>query len=274
MVDHANYSAQQALRSQAWSGCEANGETKDDIEIHMDGEKYRDSTVPSNSRIQDYFLVQKPVQQCANKHFWFRKCTRAVISLATFIAASITQRLQSSVKGRKCIKKDFAQQRRERMKDRGVDLKKINSLLGISNEEAGLKADISKKYSKETSGVSPLDSRSAKNKSYRESRKKNKRDKDKATAYATQPVSFISCDIMESEPGVTIIAVDESKPIDQVSQRPKSLRFRAMAPETPPPSDSTPPLKFNRSSAKALRVVKVGGHLKSIQKGFMMVSNI
>ncbi|GJT70187.1 putative RNA-directed DNA polymerase [Tanacetum coccineum] len=116
---------------------------------------------------------------------------------------------QYQVKGRKCIKKDFAQQRRERMKDRGVDLKKINSLLGICNEEAGLKADISKKYLKEIYGVSPLDSRSAKNKSYRESRKKNIRDKDKATAYATQPVSFISCGIMESEPGVTIIAVDE-----------------------------------------------------------------
>ncbi|GJW93325.1 hypothetical protein Tco_0172997 [Tanacetum coccineum] len=85
------------------------------------------------------------------------------------------------------------------------------------NEEASLKVDISKNNSKGMSCVSPLDSRSAKNKSYRESRNKNRRYKGKATAYATQPVLFISCGIMESEPGVTIIAVDESKPRDQTA---------------------------------------------------------
>ncbi|GJU87433.1 symplekin isoform X1, partial [Tanacetum coccineum] len=41
----------------------------------------------------------------------------------------------------------------------------LAKILGISNEEAGLKVDISKKDSKGTSGVSPLDSMSAKNKS-------------------------------------------------------------------------------------------------------------
>ncbi|GKA64663.1 G-patch domain-containing protein [Tanacetum coccineum] len=97
------------------------------------------------------------------------------------------------------------------------DTIRLVKILEISNEEAGLKADISKKYSKGTSGVSPLDSRSAKNKSYRESHNKNRRDKGKSTMYATQPVSFISCGIMESEPGVTIVAVDESKPRDQTA---------------------------------------------------------
>ncbi|GJY98641.1 G-patch domain-containing protein [Tanacetum coccineum] len=278
----------------------------------------------------------------------------------------------------------LAQQRRERMKDRGVDLKKINSelevmvqngdqvrsfdlmhltdccqvqrlasiyrlqseqiggnpgtrryvrvtptehtsmpspedtiriakILGISNEAAGLKADISPKDSKGTSGVSPLDSRSAKNKSYRESRSKNRRDKGKATTYATQPVSFISCGIMESEPGVAIVAVDESKPRDQtagsssycafemhttgfgsrmmakmgyvdgnglgkdgtgisepiqVNQRPKSLGLGAMAPETPPPSDSTPPFKSNRSMGQSSRGSENRGSFEKHTKGF------
>ncbi|GKD38802.1 hypothetical protein Tco_1259009 [Tanacetum coccineum] len=93
----------------------------------------------------------------------------------------------------------------------------LAKILGISPEEAGLKADISKKDSKRTSGVSLLDSRSAKNKSYRGSRNNSRRDKGKATAYATQPVSFISCGIRESEPGVTIVTVDESKPRDQTA---------------------------------------------------------
>ncbi|GJT57995.1 hypothetical protein Tco_0993049 [Tanacetum coccineum] len=97
------------------------------------------------------------------------------------------------------------------------DTIRLAKILGISNEEAGLKADISKKDSKGTSSVSPLDSRSAKNKRYRESCNKNRRYKVKAIAYATQPVSFISCGIMESEPGVTIVAFDESKPRDQTA---------------------------------------------------------
>ncbi|GJX24296.1 hypothetical protein Tco_0228741 [Tanacetum coccineum] len=198
--------------------------------------------------------VQKPVQHCSNKHFWSKKCTRAVISLATFIA---------SIEG--SALKRLAQQRREQMKDRSVDVKKINSDLEVMVQNGddvrsfdlthlsdccskiginlsiadihmqkceylhllillvvyfyltafGLKVDISKEDWKETSSVSPLESRSAKNKSYRESHKKNRRDEDKATTYATQAVSFILCGIMESEPGVTIIVVDESKPIDQ-----------------------------------------------------------
>nr|GEZ51692.1 RNA-directed DNA polymerase, eukaryota, reverse transcriptase zinc-binding domain protein [Tanacetum cinerariifolium] len=165
-----------------------------------------------------------------------------------------------------------------------------------------------------TSGVSPLDSRSAKNKGYRESRSKNRRDKDNATAYATQPVSFISCGIMESEPGVTIVAVDESKPKDQtagsssycafemhttgfgsrmmakmgyvggnglgkdgtgisepiqVTQRPKSLGLGAMAPETPPPSDSTPPLsRSSRSMGQSSRGSESRGSFEKHTKGF------
>ncbi|PWA88249.1 G-patch domain, R3H domain protein [Artemisia annua] len=190
---------------------------------------------------------------------------------------------------------------------------RLAKILGISNEEADLKASISKEDSKGTSGLSPLDSRSSKNKSYRESRNKNRRDKGKATAYATQPVSFISCGIMESEPGVTIVAVDESKPRDQtassssycafemhttgfgsrmmakmgyvdgnglgkdgtgisepiqVTQRPKSLGLGAMAPETPPPSDSTPPLRSNRSMGQSSRGSESRGSFEKHTKGF------
>nr|GEV16728.1 G-patch domain-containing protein [Tanacetum cinerariifolium] len=97
------------------------------------------------------------------------------------------------------------------------DTIRLAKILGISNEEAGLKVDISKEDSKGTFDVSPLDLRLAKNKSYRESRNKNIRYKDKATVYATQPMSFISRGIMESKLRVTIVAISESKPRDQTA---------------------------------------------------------
>nr|GEV70928.1 30S ribosomal protein 3, chloroplastic-like [Tanacetum cinerariifolium] len=162
MVDHANYLAQQALRSCLKYGSrQLLGSTG--------------SAMASETWIYRHKLgvVVKPMEKpkMILKYIWMEKNIKIA---------------QSQVKGRKCVKKDFAQQRRGRMKDRGIDLKK---LLGISNEEAGLKADIR----------------------------------------------------------ATIIAVDESKPIDQVSQRPKSLGLGEIDPKTPSPSDSTPPLKFNRS---------------------------
>ncbi|GJW50472.1 G-patch domain-containing protein [Tanacetum coccineum] len=243
------------------------------IETQMDGEKYRHSTGPSNSRIKDYFLKIGILERLALLNMegcknLFNSVPISTSGLKSALELSFPlprslQRVLLNDCNLECTdyfplsfsdqsflqyinlangsaSKRLAQQRREQMKDRSVDVKKINSdleamvqngddvrsfdlthlsdccqLLGISNEEAGLKVDISKEDWKETSGVSPLESRSAKNKSYRESHKKNRRDEDKATTYATQAVSFILCGIMESEPGVTIIVVDESKPIDQ-----------------------------------------------------------
>lgn len=39
---------------EAGSGCEADGETKVSVEVHLDGEKHRFSTRPSDSRIREY----------------------------------------------------------------------------------------------------------------------------------------------------------------------------------------------------------------------------
>ncbi|GKF84325.1 hypothetical protein Tco_0249223, partial [Tanacetum coccineum] len=83
-------------------------------------------------------------------------------------------------------------------------------ILGISNEEAGLKVDISKKDSKGTSGVSPLDSMSAKNKSI------------------VNHTTRIE-DIKAKQPRVTIVAVDESKPRDQTAGSSSYSGSRMMA---------------------------------------------
>lgn len=69
-----------------------------------------------------------------------------------------------------------------------------------------------KKASKGTSGLSPLDSRLTKSKTFGESIKKKRRDEDKTGTYVALPVSFISCGNMASEPVVATVAIDDSKP--------------------------------------------------------------
>ncbi|KAI3714944.1 hypothetical protein L6452_21906 [Arctium lappa] len=100
----------------------------------------------------------------------------------------------------------------------------LEKLLGVDKEEADftvngktaakMASNRSKKASKGTTGLSPLDSRLAKCKTYSESSKKKKQDKDKTGTYAAQPVSFISCGTMASEPVAATVAVDDSKPKD------------------------------------------------------------
>ncbi|KAI3814658.1 hypothetical protein L1987_14301 [Smallanthus sonchifolius] len=102
---------------------------------------------------------------------------------------------------------------------------RLEKLLGdvdltVNNTPSGKMAthsSSSKKASKGTTGLSPLDSRLTKSKSGGESSSKKRREKDKTATYATQPVSFISCGNMEPEPEVTTLAVDESKPRDQTA---------------------------------------------------------
>ncbi|KAK9049880.1 hypothetical protein SSX86_031152 [Deinandra increscens subsp. villosa] len=75
----------------------------------------------------------------------------------------------------------------------------------------------SKKASKGSTGLSPLDSRLSKSKTSGESSKKKRREKDKPVAYATQPVSFISSGNLEPKPDVTSLNIDESKPRDHTA---------------------------------------------------------
>nr|XP_043626833.1 uncharacterized protein LOC122598306 isoform X2 [Erigeron canadensis] len=99
------------------------------------------------------------------------------------------------------------------------DRVRLEKLIGVSNEEADfsvnttpftkMSSNKSKKASKGTSGLSPLDSRLTKSKTFSESSKKKRRENDKTDTYATQPVSFISSGKMESELEVT--PIDESK---------------------------------------------------------------
>lgn len=87
----------------------------------------------------------------------------------------------------------------------------------INNTPLGKTAtNSSKKASKGTAGLSPLDSRLTKSKSGGESSKK-RREKEKTVTYAAQPVSFISCGNMEPELDVTTLAIDESKPREQTA---------------------------------------------------------
>lgn len=81
---------------------------------------------------------------------------------------------------------------------------------------AKMASNRSKKASKGTTGLSPLDSRSTKSKISCESNKKKRRDKDKTSTYVAQPVSFISCGNMASEPvAAATVVIDDSKPKDE-----------------------------------------------------------
>ncbi|KAJ9557786.1 hypothetical protein OSB04_012400 [Centaurea solstitialis] len=102
-----------------------------------------------------------------------------------------------------------------------------DSLLGIDKETADfavngtaaakMASNKSKKAAKGTTGLSPLDSRLTKSKTFGESSKKKRRDRDKTGTYATQPVSFISCGNMASEPVPATVSVDDSKPKDDTA---------------------------------------------------------
>ncbi|KAM0020607.1 putative G-patch domain, R3H domain, R3H domain superfamily protein [Helianthus debilis subsp. tardiflorus] len=105
---------------------------------------------------------------------------------------------------------------------------RLEKLIGDANTAvnntppAKMAANSSKKASKGTTGLSPLDSRLTKAKTYGESSGKQRREKDKTVVtYAKQPVSFISCGNMEPEPNVTTLPttspVDEPKPRDQTA---------------------------------------------------------
>ncbi|KAJ0673692.1 putative G-patch domain, R3H domain, R3H domain superfamily protein [Helianthus annuus] len=105
---------------------------------------------------------------------------------------------------------------------------RLEKLIGDANTAvnntppAKMAANSSKKASKGTTGLSPLDSRLTKAKTYGESSSKQRREKDKTVVtYAKQPVSFISCGNMEPEPNVTTLPttlpVDEPKPRDQTA---------------------------------------------------------
>ncbi|XP_071716876.1 uncharacterized protein [Rutidosis leptorrhynchoides] len=101
---------------------------------------------------------------------------------------------------------------------------RLEKLLGVNNEEDDIRVNDtpsgkmastrSKKASNGTSGLSPLDPRSTKCKTNDDSSKKKARDKDVTGTYAMQPMSFISCGIMESEPDATN---NELKPRDQTA---------------------------------------------------------
>ncbi|XP_071699171.1 uncharacterized protein, partial [Rutidosis leptorrhynchoides] len=87
-----------------------------------------------------------------------------------------------------------------------TDRVRLEKLLGIDDDEVNdVTPGNTPSNRKKKTGVSPLDSKSAKTKASGESSSKNKRrDKDKMGSYAAQPVSFISSGNMDSEPAKTI----------------------------------------------------------------------
>ncbi|XP_076956995.1 uncharacterized protein LOC143632332 [Bidens hawaiensis] len=94
-----------------------------------------------------------------------------------------------------------------------------DSTVNNNTPPSKIAANSSKKASKGISGLSPLDPRLTKAKTFSgSSGKRIIREKDKtAVTYAKQPVSFISCGNMEPEPDKTILPFDEPKPRDQTA---------------------------------------------------------
>lgn len=82
--------------------------------------------------------------------------------------------------------------------------------MGIDDDEGDdMKAGKTPSNRTKKTGLSPVDSKSAKNKTSVESSKKKRRDKDKTGSYAAQPVSFILSGNMVTEPAKTDV-VDQS----------------------------------------------------------------
>ncbi|PWA40059.1 G-patch domain-containing protein [Artemisia annua] len=97
------------------------------------------------------------------------------------------------------------------------DRVRLEKLLGIDDDEGDDMKPV-KTPSNRTKkvGLSPVDSKSAKNKTSVESSKKKRRDKDKTGSYAAQPVSFISSGNMVTEPAKTDVVdqcLSNNKPV-------------------------------------------------------------
>nr|GEU28939.1 hypothetical protein [Tanacetum cinerariifolium] len=130
MVDHANYSAQQAMRSCLKCGSRqllssAGSAIASEMWIYRhhlrDREHFQTTSTGDHPTAVD--------KKNWNKHL-FNSVPISTSGLKSALELSFPlPRSLQRVKGKKCVKKDFAQQLRERMKDRRVDLMKINSAL-------------------------------------------------------------------------------------------------------------------------------------------------